>query len=171
MAYRPVLDVTRGVRHSQEGWSVKRVKRVMKWAKVGFIGPLKFQSAYRKGHSTETALLRVQSDILYAIDQGKAAYLILLDLSAAFDTIDQEKLLEYMKTHLGIGGTVLNWFRSYLCNRKQSVVIDGVSSQQTILQYGVPQGSVLGPILFCIYKLPHKSNNQSPQHVAAYLCR
>ena len=59
-----------------------------------------------------------------------------------------------METHLGIGGTVLNWFRSYLCNRKQSVVINGVSSQPTTLQYGVPQGSVLGPILFCIYMLP-----------------
>ncbi len=113
-----------------------------------------FQSAYRKGHSTETALLRVQSDILCAIDQGKAAYLILLDLSAAFDTIDHEKLFGYMETHLGIGGTVLKWFRSYLCDRQQSVVIDGVSSQPTTLQYGVPQGSVLGPILFCIYMLP-----------------
>ena len=113
-----------------------------------------FQSAYRKGHSTETALLRVQSDILHAIDQGKAAYLILLDLSAAFDTIDHEILLKYMETYLGIGGTVLNWFRSYLCNRKQSVVIDGVASQPSTLKYGVPQGSVLGPVLFCIYMLP-----------------
>ena len=113
-----------------------------------------FQSAYRKGHSTETALLRVQSDILHGIDQGKAAYLILLDLSAGFDTIDHEILLKYMEAHLGIGGTVLNWFRSYLCNRKQSVVIDGVASQPSTLKYGVPQGSVLGPVLFCICMLP-----------------
>ena len=113
-----------------------------------------FQSAYRKGHSTETALLRVQSDILCAVDQGKAAYLILLDLSAAFDTIDHDILLGYMETHLGICGTVLNWFQSYLCNRMQSVVIDGVASQPSALRYGVPQGSVLGPVLFCIYMLP-----------------
>ena len=113
-----------------------------------------FQSAYRKGHSTESALLRVQSDILHTIDQGKAAYLILLDLSAALYTIDHEILLKYMKTHLGIGGTVLHWFRSYLCNRKQSVVINGVASQPSTLKYGVPQGSVLGPVLFCIYMLP-----------------
>ena len=54
--------------------------------------------------------------ILHAIHQGKAAYLILLDRSGAFDTIDLEILLKYMETHLGIGGTVLNWFMSYLCN-------------------------------------------------------
>ena len=113
-----------------------------------------FQSAYRKGHSTETALLRVQSDILQAIDRGNAAYLILLDLSAAFDTIDHETLLSFMNTHLGIEGKALQWFSSYLQCRKQSVVINGVASQPSILKYGVPQGSVLGPILFCIYMLP-----------------
>ncbi len=113
-----------------------------------------FQSAYRKGHSTETALLRVQSDILCAIDQGKAAYLILLDLSAAFDTIDHQMLLTYMESYLGVTGTALNWFTSYLYDRKQCVVIDGVVSQLSTLKYGVPQGSVLGPILFCIYTLP-----------------
>ena len=113
-----------------------------------------FQSAYRGGHSTETALLRVQSDILCAVDQGKAAFLVLLDLSAAFDTIDHDRLLTFMETQLGIGGTVLKWFQSYLCTRKQSVVIDGIVSETSTLKYGVPQGSVLGPILFCIYMLP-----------------
>ena len=113
-----------------------------------------FQSAYRKGHSTETALLRVQSDILCAIDQGKAAFLVLLDLSAAFDTIDHDRLLTFMETQLGIGGTVLKWFRSYLSNRKQCVFINGAISPASMLKYGVPQGSVLGPILFCIYMLP-----------------
>ena len=113
-----------------------------------------FQSAYRGGHSTETALLRVQSDILCAVDQGKAAFLVLLDLSAAFDTIDHDRLLTFMETQLGIGGTVLKWFHSYLYTRKQSVVIDDVVSDTSILKYGVPQGSVLGPILFCIYMLP-----------------
>ena len=114
----------------------------------------KFQSAYRKGHSTETALLRVQSDILKAIDEGNAAYLVLLDLSAAFDTIDHQILLTLMKDHLGIGGKVLDWFHSYLHNRKQSVVINGVKSSPSELSYGVPQGSVLGPLLFCIYMIP-----------------
>jgi hypothetical protein len=91
---------------------------------------------------------------MISIDQGKAAYLILLDLSAAFDTIDHQMLLTYMESHLGITGTALSWFHSYLSNRNQSVVIDGVSSQLSTLKYGVPQGSVLGPLLFCIYTLP-----------------
>ena len=113
-----------------------------------------FQSAYRKGHSTETALLRVQNDVLLAVDRGEAACLVLLDLSAAFDTIDHEILLRSMKFNLGVEGTALEWFRSYLTGRRQSVVIDSVSSTPSSLTYGVPQGSVLGPLLFCVYLIP-----------------
>lgn len=114
----------------------------------------KFQSAYRAGHSTETALLRVQNDILTAIDNGKSACLILLDLSAAFDTIDHDLLLSFMQFKLGITGTVIEWFKSYLSDRSQKVVLDTVSSPPSNLAYGVPQGSVLGPFLFCVYLLP-----------------
>ena len=113
-----------------------------------------FQSAYRKGHSTETALLRVKNDIMMAVDQKKAVILVLLDLSAAFDTIDHEVLFARLKYHLGVSGVVLNWFKSYLDNRSQSVSIDKVTSDRLHLRYGVPQGSVLGPLLFVAYTLP-----------------
>ena len=113
-----------------------------------------YQSAYRSGHSTETALLRVSNDIVSAVDDGKAACLVLLDLSAAFDTIDHQTLFTSLHDLLGVRGVVLNWFSSYLSNRYQIVKINDTKSERVKLSYGVPQGSVLGPFLFCIYLLP-----------------
>ena len=113
-----------------------------------------YQSAYRKFHSTETALLKVQNDILMGMDKGKVAMLLLLDMSAAFDTIDHEILLNRLSDRCGIKGTVLKWFRSYLSNRTQIVQIGNKQSKPKPLNYGVPQGSVLGPLLFTIYTLP-----------------
>ncbi len=78
-----------------------------------------FQSAYRKYHSTETALLKVQNDILMELDKSNTVILILLDLSAAFDTIDHNKLLKRMEERCGIKGTALKFIKSYLTNRKQ----------------------------------------------------
>lgn len=113
-----------------------------------------YQSAYRSGHSTETALLKVSNDILRAVDDGKATCLVLLDLSAAFDTIDHQTLFTSLHDILGVRGLVLNWFSSYLSNRCQSVKINNTKSGSVELSYGVPQGSVLGPFLFCLYLLP-----------------
>ena len=105
-----------------------------------------FQSAYRPHHSTETARLKVTNDLLSAMDDDKISVLVLLDLSAAFDTIDHEILLH--RLHMfGFGNTVLSWFKSYLENRTQTVVVHGKHSTPASLRYGVPQGSVLGPIL------------------------
>jgi hypothetical protein len=109
------------------------------------------QSAYRSHHSTETAVLKVLSDILRAVDSGDLAALALLDLSAAFDTVDHETLLRRLKKSYGLGGRVHDWFQSYLSGRFQSVRCGGTSSTSTRLVCGVPQGSVLGPILFLLY--------------------
>ena len=84
-----------------------------------------FQSAYKRNHSTETALIRVQNDIAMAIDQHKSVILVLLDLSAAFDTVDYDILLSRLSNHFGITGTVLEWFRSYLSDRTQFVQVNG----------------------------------------------
>jgi exonuclease III len=113
-----------------------------------------FQSSYKCFHSCETALLKVKNDILQAIDNKKCVLLVLLDLSAAFDTVDHQKLLDLLCSRLGITGTALEWFRSYLSDRIQSVVINGSESDFWNILFGVPQGSVLGPILFIIYTSP-----------------
>jgi hypothetical protein len=114
----------------------------------------KFQSAYRINHSTESALLRVQSDILSAIDNNKICILVLLDLSAAFDTVDHKYLIDRLRNNFGLSGTVIKWFSSYLSERSQSVFINGVSSIAKDLKCGVPQGSVLGPWAFTCYTSP-----------------
>ena len=114
----------------------------------------KFQSAYRTFHSTETALLRVKNDVLNAMDNRNVMLLLLLDLSAAFDTIDHSILLNRLSKRCGINGTCLKWFTSYLSDRHQMVKINDVTSESIRVKYGVPQGSVLGPILFTIYTTP-----------------
>ncbi len=113
-----------------------------------------FQSAYKCFHSTETALLRIHNDCNRAIDDEQSVVLILLDLSAAFDTVDHQILLDTLSTHVGIQGKALEWFKSYLSDRSQSVCIEGVYSDQHQLTCGVPQGSVLGPLLFTVYTQP-----------------
>ena len=88
------------------------------------------------------------------MDKSCGVFLVLLDLSAAFDTIDHDILIERLHDNLGLSGTALAWMNSYLRGRSQSVVINGTKSEPADLQYGVPQGSVLGPILFTIYTSP-----------------
>ena len=114
----------------------------------------KFQSGFRQKHSTETALLRVSNDLLMSSDKGQCSVLVLLDLSAAFDTVDHNIMLERLKHWVGISGTALDWFTSYLSDRSFSVYLGPYSSETAALSCGVPQGSVLGPLLFALYMLP-----------------
>ena len=113
-----------------------------------------FQSAYTKHHSTETVLLSLFDSLITAIGNQQASCLCLLDLSAAFDTIDHNILLHRLSSWFGISGTALDWFRSYLSSRSFSVSCTGLSSSPLNAPYGVPQGSVLGPILFILYTTP-----------------
>ena len=112
------------------------------------------QSAYRKGHSTETALVKVHNDILMNLDSNRGVILILLDLSAAFDTIDHALMIQRLESRIGIKATALEWFRSYLEGRSQAVYIEGHTSESISLLFGVPQGSILGPIEYSIYTFP-----------------
>ena len=112
------------------------------------------QSAYREFHSTETALLKVHNDILVAMDNNQSVVLIMLDLTAAFDTIDHVILLKRLEERYGVKGQALSWIQSYLSNRSWSVMVGDAVSQERGLGYGVPQGSILGPLLFVLYVAP-----------------
>ena len=111
------------------------------------------QSAYRAGHSTETAALRVFSDLVSESDAGNISLMALLDLSAAFDTVDYEILFLRLETVCGVTGSALSWIKSYLTNRKQAIKCAGAISPTSNLTCGVPQGSVLGPLLFLVYTI------------------
>ncbi len=113
-----------------------------------------FQSGFREHHNTESALLKVLNYILLAVDSGDTSILVLIDLSAAFDTIDHEILIARLERVVEIRGTVLNWFKSYLTNRSFSVTLVKFSSSLASLTCGIPQRSILGPILFSLYMLP-----------------
>ena len=109
------------------------------------------QSAYRKNHGTETALLKVTNDILMEMNSQHAVLLVLLDLSAAFDTVVDSVLLRRLQTSFWISEVPLDWFKSYLSARTLRVSIPGALSGSLPLDWGVPQGSCLGPLLYIIY--------------------
>ena len=126
-----------------------------------------YQSAYRKFHSTETALLKIHSDILASMDAGNVIALTLLNLSAAFDTIDHTILLSRLDDWFGVTGKALN---SYLTDRCQRIKIGDCLSFKADLKFGVPQGSVLCPLLFTLYTTPLSSmifEHAIPHHLYA----
>ena len=122
------------------------------------------QSGFRRFHSTETALLKVQSDILMSMDCQEITLLVLLDLSAAFDTINHQILLNVLGNDFGIIGSAHKWFAFYPTGRKQCVLINDPTSDDFHLSCGVPQGSCMGPILFILYisRLYHVIANHLP---------
>ncbi len=113
-----------------------------------------FQSGFRPSHSTETALIRMTNDLLLSSDHGCISLLVLLDLSAAFDTIVHSIILNRLENFVGISGSALAWLKSYLSDCHQFVAVNEEVSYRSQVQYGVPQGSVLGPLLFTLYMLP-----------------
>ena len=111
----------------------------------------RFQSANRKRHSTETAMLRVWSDILTAADQRHVTLLGLLDMSAAFDCVDHDLLVQRLQLGFSLTGAVLEWICSFLQGRTQQVLYNSRAYTVQQLLFGVPQGSVLGPLLYVLY--------------------
>jgi len=115
-----------------------------------------YQSAYRSRHSssTETTLLKGNSDIAEALDEGSTTALIMLDLFAAFDVIDHPILLKRLEFSFGIKEKALTWVKSYLADRTQCVSVANKTSPDVGLLFGVPQGSVSGPKHYCMYTKP-----------------
>ena len=105
------------------------------------------QSAYRKFHSVETTLIKVNNDLQCSLDNKKMSILILLDLLAAFDTIQHNVLLDRMQSRLGIRGSAIEWFRAYLT---QAVKVSGSLSEEKLIEFDVPQGSILVLLLFSL---------------------
>ena len=115
------------------------------------------QYGFRKNRSTIDALTDILSTILTGVENNKVVILLMLDMSKAFDSLNHERLL-YKLENMGIGGVALNWFRSYLCDRKLQVDIQGVLSREEIMHTGTAQGSNLGPLLYILYTNDMRKN-------------
>ena len=143
--YRPVSNLS----YLSKVLEKMVVKRLMTHLREnGIEEPM--QSAYRAHHSTETALIRVYHDLVTSLSSRRPSVICLIDLSAAFDTVDHAILLKILEKY-GLRDTPLKWFDSYLERRQQMVVTRNACSTPKQLDSGVPQGSVLGPVLFNIY--------------------
>ena len=126
------------------------VKQLMSYLLESNLLP-KFQSGYRGHHFTETLLVRLVSEIHTAIDNGEVTVFALLNVSAAFDSVDHNILLQRLRTSFGLGGRELEWLESFFCGRSQSVHIGNLQSEWRVISTGVPQGSVLGPLLYVLF--------------------
>src|ERR1700733_3517559 len=109
------------------------------------------QSGFRRGHSTESLLLDLLNDVYGAIDRAELTLLSLFDVSAAFDSVDHTILLKRLSLSFGITGSPLSWLTSYLSDRTYTVKLGTYRSSCRLALYGVPQGSVLGPLLYILF--------------------
>ena len=110
-----------------------------------------YQLAYRKNYSTETAIIKLCDDLLWAMEQQLVSFFIAIDLSAAFDTVDRNVLLSVLENKFGVGGTALELCDTYLCPRHCKVNINNSYSTPRELPFSVPQGSCAGPVLYSMY--------------------
>ena len=139
-------------------------RQVMDHVDRNYLGePL--QSSYKRHHSTETVLLKVKNDLLCSLDNNKAV-LIVLDMSAAFDTVDHDILLDRLESKFGIKYMVKSWFSTYLRDRVTKVSIDGDFSDNHIMRYSLPRGSIIGPHGFILYTSPVGNINISYSNIS-----
>jgi hypothetical protein len=144
--YRPISNIP---------FLAKILEKIISNQLIGFLESGSFlaknQSAYRKHHSTETSTVRILSDLIIQAESGKLSLISFLDMSAAFDTVDHSILLTKLQNEFGFEDKCIEWITSYLSNRKFKVVFNEISTDERTTVCGVPQGSVLGPILFNLY--------------------
>ena len=145
-SYRPISNL------SFVSKMVERVvdSRLIAYSDSNNLTPV-FQSAYRRNHSTETALVRLYNDMIRVIDSGQVGAVVLLDMSAAFDTVDHQIMFDVLNHRFDIRDAALTWFHSYFDERSQVVKVGSDESRMMKLSTGVPQGSVLGPRSFVYY--------------------
>ena len=127
------------------------------------------QHGFRSQHSCVTQLITLTEDISYALDHQTQIDIILLDFSKAFDTVPHQRLLTKLK-HYGIGDSTLAWIESWLTRRSQCVVLDGETSNPVPVLSGVPQGTVLGPLMFLLYINDIANDIDSPLRMFADDC-
>jgi len=125
--------------------------KTAKWSSTEKRPYASYQSAYQPIHSCETALMKIYSDVLEDLTSESYVIMTLLDFSAAFDIVDHNILIRRLKTEHGVEWIALNWFKSYLSDRSYEVKINDTLSDAQSLALGVPQGSILGPILYSLY--------------------
>ena len=126
-----------------------------------------YQSGFRSLHSTVTSLLEATDDWAYNIDQGNVNAVLFLDLKKAFDTVDHSILISKLAVY-GIGGASIEWLKSYLSERNQKCFLNGSLSNNCVLSCGIPQGTILGPLLFLLYinDLPNCLSHSQPRMYA-----
>ncbi len=132
----------------------KLLEKLMYTRLISFINKhkilYKYQFGFRKKHSTTLALIEITDNILQELEEGKCSAGIFIDFQKAFDTVDHNILISKLE-HYGIRGPALQWLKSYISNRQQFAFVNGKNSTMQKITCGVPQGSVLGPLLFLIY--------------------
>ena len=121
--------------------------------------------------NTETAVLKMVSDALSAAERGEVTLLGMLDMSAAFDTVDHGILLKRLHMSFGICEVALSWISSFVRQRTQAVVVNDKMSETSLVTCGVPQGSVLGPILFLLYTPDVHASSRDAWHQLPLICR
>ena len=122
-----------------------------------------YQSAYREHYSCEIALAKLVNDLMWSMEEGCVTLFMAIDLLAAFDTVSHNILLDLLEVKYGVIGKALAWCDSYLCLRNLKVNVNGAYSKPVSLEYSIPQGSCLGPVVYLLYASSMEEEIESPE--------